>query len=40
MRNGIDHAAAAYRTKYGRFGGAYVGPMVAARSTTLRLIPR
>ncbi len=24
----------------GRFGGAYVDPMVAARSTTLKLVPR
>ncbi len=35
-----DRVDTAYRTKYGRFGGAYVGPMVAARSTTLRLVPR
>ncbi|MFI1034485.1 DUF2255 family protein [Streptomyces sp. NPDC020951] len=30
----------AYRTKYGRFGHSYVNPLVAARSTTLRLVPR
>ncbi|MER7930634.1 DUF2255 family protein [Streptomyces sp. NPDC096057] len=30
----------AYRTKYGRFGSAYVNPLLAARSTTLRLVPR
>ncbi|MGP4043767.1 DUF2255 family protein [Streptomyces sp. 2A115] len=35
-----DRLDTAYRTKYGRFGGAYVNPMVAARSTTLRLVPR
>lgn len=35
-----DRVDAAYRSKYGRFGGAYVDPMVAARSTTLRLVPR
>lgn len=35
-----DRVDTAYRTKYGRFGGAYVDPMVAARSTTLRLVPR
>ncbi|MER7561637.1 DUF2255 family protein [Streptomyces sp. NPDC097941] len=35
-----DRIDTAYRTKYGRFGGAYVDPMVAARSTTLRLVPR
>ncbi|MFI0815973.1 DUF2255 family protein [Streptomyces sp. NPDC021098] len=35
-----DRIDTAYRTKYGRYGGAYVNPMVAARSTTLRLIPR
>ena len=35
-----DRIDSAYRTKYGRFGDAYVNPMVAARSTTLRLIPR
>lgn len=33
---------AAYRTKYGRFGGTYVNPLVgsAAHETTLRLLPR
>ncbi|MFF1442460.1 DUF2255 family protein [Streptomyces sp. NPDC058295] len=35
-----DRVDTAYRTKYGRFGGAYVNPLVAARSTTLRLVPR
>lgn len=35
-----DRIDTAYRIKYGRFGDAYVNPMVAARSTTLRLIPR
>ncbi|MCX4461687.1 DUF2255 family protein (plasmid) [Streptomyces sp. NBC_01340] len=35
-----DRIDTAYRTKYGRFGGAYVDPMVAARSTTLRLVPQ
>jgi hypothetical protein len=35
-----DRVDTAYRSKYGRFGGAYVDPMVAARSTTLRLLPR
>ncbi|MFF3906797.1 DUF2255 family protein [Streptomyces sp. NPDC001848] len=35
-----DRIDTAYRTKYGRYGGAYVNPMVAARSTTLRLVPR
>ncbi|WP_128430755.1 DUF2255 family protein [Streptomyces cyaneus] len=35
-----DRVDTAYRTKYGRFGGSYVNPMVAARSTTLQLVPR
>lgn len=35
-----DRVDTAYRTKYGRFGDAYVAPLVAARSTTLRLVPR
>ncbi|MFD7476138.1 DUF2255 family protein, partial [Streptomyces sp. NPDC059837] len=35
-----DRIDSAYRTKYGRFGGAYVDPMVAARPTTLKLVPR
>ncbi len=35
-----DRIDTAYRTKYGRFGGAYVTPMVAARPTTLKLVPR
>lgn len=34
-----DRVDTAYRSKYGRFGGAYVDPLVAARSTTLRLLP-
>ncbi|GAQ65758.1 DUF2255 family protein [Streptomyces scabiei] len=34
-----DRIDTAYRTKYGRFGEAYVNPLVAARSTTLRLVP-
>ena len=37
-----DQIDAAYRAKYGRYGGSYVEPMVApaARATTLRLLPR
>ncbi|WP_030235015.1 DUF2255 family protein [Streptomyces sp. NRRL S-455] len=35
-----DRIDAAYRTKYGHYGGAYVDPMVASRATTLRLVPR
>lgn len=35
-----DRIDAAYRSKYGRFGAAYVNPMVAARDTTLKLVPR
>ncbi|MFE2318839.1 DUF2255 family protein [Streptomyces sp. NPDC059441] len=35
-----DRIDTAYRTKYGRFGGAHVNPMVAARPTTLKLVPR
>ncbi|WP_406181424.1 DUF2255 family protein [Streptomyces canus] len=35
-----DRIDTAYRTKYGRFGDAYVNPLVNARSTTLRLTPR
>ncbi|MFI6436155.1 DUF2255 family protein [Streptomyces sp. NPDC050759] len=35
-----DRIDTAYRTKYGRFGDAYVNPLVTARSTTLRLTPR
>jgi hypothetical protein len=37
-----DTIDAAFRTKYGRYGDAYVGPMVnaQARATTLRLVPR
>jgi hypothetical protein len=35
-----DRVDAAYRAKYGRYGSAYVDPMVASRATTLRLVPR
>ncbi|MEV6409348.1 MULTISPECIES: DUF2255 family protein [Streptomyces] len=35
-----DRIDTAYRTKCSRFGGAYVNPVVAVRSTTLRLVPR
>ncbi|GHA26115.1 DUF2255 family protein [Streptomyces purpurascens] len=35
-----DRIDTAYHTKYGRFGGSYVNPMVAARTTTLKLVPR
>jgi hypothetical protein len=37
-----DRIDAAYRTKYGRYSGTYVDPMVApdARATTLKLVPR
>ena len=37
-----DRIDAAYRTKYQRYGAAYVDPMVAptARAATLRLLPR
>ncbi|MFL5993029.1 MAG: DUF2255 family protein [Streptomyces sp.] len=35
-----DRIDTAYRTKYGRFGATYVDPLVAARSTTLRLVPQ
>ncbi|AKJ09237.1 hypothetical protein ABB07_04140 [Streptomyces incarnatus] len=35
-----DRIDTLYRTKYGRYGGAYVDPMVAGRATTLRLEPR
>ncbi|MFM9499957.1 hypothetical protein ACKI1Q_41070 [Streptomyces galilaeus] len=34
-----DRIDTAYRTKCSRFGGAYVNPVVAVRSTTLRLVP-
>jgi hypothetical protein len=34
-----DRVDAAYRSKYARFGSAYINPMLAARSTTLRLLP-
>ncbi|MEU1944907.1 MULTISPECIES: DUF2255 family protein [unclassified Streptomyces] len=37
-----DRVDDAYRSKYGRYSGTYVEPMVAdtARATTLRLVPR
>jgi hypothetical protein len=37
-----DQIDAAYRTKYGRYGGRYVNPMVApaARAATIKLVPR
>lgn len=35
-----DRIDTAYRAKYGRFGDAYVQPMLAARATTLQLLPR
>jgi hypothetical protein len=35
-----DQIDAAFRTKYGHFGAAYIDPMIAARPTTLRLSPR
>jgi len=37
-----DQIDAAYRTKYGRYGGRYVDPMVApeARAATIKLVPR
>ncbi|WRZ55003.1 DUF2255 family protein [Streptomyces sp. NBC_01314] len=35
-----DRIDTAYRTKYGRFGDAYINPLVAARPTTLKLVPR
>ncbi|MDF3145081.1 DUF2255 family protein [Streptomyces sp. T21Q-yed] len=34
-----DRIDAAYLTKYGRYGARYVDPLVAARDTTLRLVP-
>ena len=36
-----DAVDAAYQTKYGRYGGRYVDPMIAsdARATTLKLVP-
>ena len=34
-----DRIDAAYRTKYGRHGASYVDPLVAARDTTLKLVP-
>jgi hypothetical protein len=40
---GLDEPIdAAYRTKYRRFGGSYVDPMVApaAQATTIKLVPR
>ena len=35
-----DRIDAAYRAKYGRYGAGYLDPMVAARQTTLLLVPR
>lgn len=35
-----DRIDTAYRTKYGRYGARYVDPLLAARDTTLQLIPR
>ncbi|MFF9810663.1 DUF2255 family protein [Streptomyces coeruleorubidus] len=35
-----DRIDTAYRTKYGRYGRSYVNPMVAARTTTLKLVPK
>ncbi len=37
-----DQIDAAYRTKYRRYGGRYVDPMVApeARAATIKLVPR
>jgi hypothetical protein len=34
-----DRIDAAYNAKYGRYGASYIGPMLAARDTTLRLLP-
>ena len=40
-READDAIDAAYRTKYQRYGGRYVDPMIApgARETTLKLVP-
>ena len=41
--SGVNDAIdAVYRTKYGRYGSAYIDPMVApgARATTMKLVPR
>ncbi|WP_370961561.1 DUF2255 family protein [Amycolatopsis sp. cg9] len=35
-----DRVDAAYRAKYGCYGASYLGPMTAARDTTLELVPR
>ncbi|MFF4510453.1 DUF2255 family protein [Streptomyces mirabilis] len=35
-----DRVDSAYRTKYGRYGASYVDPLLDARDTTLKLIPR
>jgi hypothetical protein len=37
-----DQIDAAYRSKYRRYGGTYVAPMLAprARAATLKLLPR
>ncbi|MFJ9712543.1 DUF2255 family protein [Streptomyces sp. NPDC101234] len=34
-----DRIDAAYRAKYGRYDASYVDPLVAARDTTLKLVP-
>jgi hypothetical protein len=41
VRHGDDLYVHSYRSKYQRYGGTYVEPMVspAARATTLRLVP-
>jgi hypothetical protein len=37
-----DQIDAAYRTKYHRYSGTYVDPMISpqARATTIKLVPR
>ncbi len=35
-----DRVDTAYRTKYSRYNATYTDPMVAARDTTLKLVPR
>jgi hypothetical protein len=35
-----DRVDTAYRTKYGHHGATYLDPMLAARNTTLQLVPR
>ncbi|WP_046732462.1 DUF2255 family protein [Streptomyces humi] len=34
-----DRIDAAYRAKYSRYGARYVDPLLAARDTTLKLVP-